>query len=145
MEREVQWGRDRGHTQGLMFTAWELSHQTCVPNGSDRPKAEPLQPGVDRNDSAGLWLGNDYCCAPVIHTTPITFRFTQTTREEVLVKLAKTTSTESVEMFSELHRLLQRCIFMMYSHFHPLRLWHFWRYGLYSMKLLSLKSISTAP
>lgn len=69
----------------------------------DRPKAEPLQPGVDRNDSAGLLLGSDYCCAPVIHTIPKTFRFTQTTRQEVVVKLAKTTNTDSVEMFSKLH------------------------------------------
>lgn len=55
---------------------------------------------VDRNDSAGLWLGNNYCCAPVIHATSITFRFTQIPREEVLVKLAKTTITESVDYFS---------------------------------------------
>ena len=88
-----------------MFTAWELSHQTRMPNGSDRPEAEPLQPGVDRNDSAGLWLGNDYCCAPVIHTTPITFRFTQPTGQEVLVKLAQTTNTDSVDLLSNLHLL----------------------------------------
>lgn len=116
MEREVQWCRDRGHIQAFMFTAWELSHQTRMPNGSDRPEAEPLQPGVDRNDSTGLWLGNDYCCAPVIHTTPITFRFTQTTRQEVLVKLAKTTNTESVDLLSKLHWLLHgRVVFTLSS------------------------------
>lgn len=144
MEWEVQWCRDRGHIQGFMFTAWELSHQTRMPNGSDRPKAEPLQADVDRNESVGLWLGNGYCCAPVIHTTTITFRFTQITREEVLVKPAKTTITESVEMFSELLWLLHRCVFMMCLHIHPLRLWHFQECGLYSMKWIPLKSISGA-
>lgn len=134
MERRVQWCRDKGHIQGFMFTAWELSHQTCVPNGYDRPKAKPLQPGVDRNDSAGLWLGNNYCCAPVIHTTSITFRFTQTNREEVLVKLAETTITESVDMLSMLHWLLQRWVLIMYWHL-SLWLWHFGECGLYSIKL----------